>query len=138
MVNRGDPYPQEVAATVQGVMEEIGHTHPYRLVWQSKVSLVCVLWRGVGPLEHITINYHNMTSLKIKYKCVHNIAILFSYDFKNIQAAVLKLTVSLLKLIAQSVHACVCVCVCVCACVCLCLCLLLSVGWSIAMAEPTN
>ena len=38
VVNRGDPYPQEVAATVQGVMEEIGHTHPYRLVWQSKVS----------------------------------------------------------------------------------------------------
>ena len=37
VVNRGDPYPQEVSATVQGVMEELGHTHPYRLVWQSKV-----------------------------------------------------------------------------------------------------
>ncbi len=40
VVNRGDPYPQEVAATVQRVMEEIGHTHPFRLVWQSKVSVV--------------------------------------------------------------------------------------------------
>lgn len=38
VVNRGDPYPQEVSATVQGVMEELGHTHPYRLVWQSKVG----------------------------------------------------------------------------------------------------
>ena len=37
VVNRGDPYPQEVSATVQGVMEKLGHTHPYRLVWQSKV-----------------------------------------------------------------------------------------------------
>ncbi|CAI8026534.1 Ferrochelatase, mitochondrial [Geodia barretti] len=38
VVNRGDPYPQEVGATVQYVMEELGHTHPYRLVWQSKVG----------------------------------------------------------------------------------------------------
>ncbi|GFN82398.1 ferrochelatase [Plakobranchus ocellatus] len=38
VVNRGDPYPTEVAATVQRVMESIGHTHPYRLVWQSKVG----------------------------------------------------------------------------------------------------
>jgi ferrochelatase len=38
VVNRGDPYPQEVAATVQNVMEELNHSHPYRLVWQSKVG----------------------------------------------------------------------------------------------------
>lgn len=38
VVNRGDPYPQEVSATVQYVMEGLGHTHPYRLVWQSKVG----------------------------------------------------------------------------------------------------
>ena len=38
VVNRGDPYPQEVAATVQSVMGELGHCNPYRLVWQSKVS----------------------------------------------------------------------------------------------------
>lgn len=38
VVERGDPYPQEVAATVQRVMETLGHSHPYRLVWQSKVG----------------------------------------------------------------------------------------------------
>ncbi|XP_061211600.1 ferrochelatase, mitochondrial [Neopsephotus bourkii] len=38
VVNRGDPYPQEVGATVQRVMEELQYSHPYRLVWQSKVG----------------------------------------------------------------------------------------------------
>lgn len=37
VVNRGDPYPQEVGATVQRVMDRLGHCNPYRLVWQSKV-----------------------------------------------------------------------------------------------------
>lgn len=38
VVNRGDPYPAEVAATVQRVMEALDHSHAYRLVWQSKVG----------------------------------------------------------------------------------------------------
>lgn len=38
VVDRGDPYPYEVAATVQRVMEELNFSHPYRLVWQSKVG----------------------------------------------------------------------------------------------------
>ncbi|XP_076820094.1 ferrochelatase, mitochondrial-like [Clavelina lepadiformis] len=38
VVNRGDPYPAEVAATVSRVMDKIGHTNSYRLVWQSKVG----------------------------------------------------------------------------------------------------
>ncbi|XP_064596077.1 ferrochelatase, mitochondrial-like [Liolophura sinensis] len=38
VVNRGDPYPYEVGATVNRVMEKLGHSHPYRLVWQSKVG----------------------------------------------------------------------------------------------------
>uniref|UniRef100_A0A1B6KI31 Ferrochelatase n=1 Tax=Graphocephala atropunctata TaxID=36148 RepID=A0A1B6KI31_9HEMI len=37
-VNRGDPYPGEVGATVQLVMQELGHCNPYSLVWQSKVG----------------------------------------------------------------------------------------------------
>ncbi|XP_076060462.1 ferrochelatase, mitochondrial [Oratosquilla oratoria] len=37
-VNKGDPYSAEVGATVQLVMKELGFTHPYRLVWQSKVG----------------------------------------------------------------------------------------------------
>ncbi|XP_017288435.1 ferrochelatase, mitochondrial [Kryptolebias marmoratus] len=38
VVNRGDPYPQEVGATVQRVMERLGHCNPFRLVWQSRVG----------------------------------------------------------------------------------------------------
>lgn len=38
VVNRGDTYPQEVAATVAGVMRELGHKYAYRLVWQSSVG----------------------------------------------------------------------------------------------------
>ncbi|XP_063997839.1 ferrochelatase, mitochondrial isoform X4 [Pogoniulus pusillus] len=38
VVNRGDPYPQEVGATVQRVMEKLNYSNPYRLVWQSKVG----------------------------------------------------------------------------------------------------
>ncbi|TNM92410.1 hypothetical protein fugu_019422 [Takifugu bimaculatus] len=44
VVNRGDPYPQEVGATVQRVMERLGHCNPYRLVWQSKVGPMA--WLG--------------------------------------------------------------------------------------------
>lgn len=38
VVNRGDPYPQEVAATVQRVMEMLNFSNQYRLCWQSKVG----------------------------------------------------------------------------------------------------
>lgn len=38
VMNRGDPYPAEVGATVQLVMQELNYCNPYRLVWQSKVG----------------------------------------------------------------------------------------------------
>ncbi|XP_002159643.1 ferrochelatase, mitochondrial [Hydra vulgaris] len=38
VVNRGDPYPQEVSATVQSVMEMLKFRNQYRLCWQSKVG----------------------------------------------------------------------------------------------------
>ncbi|CAD5115478.1 DgyrCDS4447 [Dimorphilus gyrociliatus] len=38
VVDRGDPYPAEVAATVWKVMEALNFSHSYRLVWQSKVG----------------------------------------------------------------------------------------------------
>jgi len=38
VVNRGDQYPQEVAATVQRVMHELGFSNKYLLTWQSKVG----------------------------------------------------------------------------------------------------
>ncbi|KAK3718517.1 ferrochelatase hem15 [Vermiconidia calcicola] len=38
VVNRGDPYPAEVAATVWAVQQRLGRKNPYRLVWQSQVG----------------------------------------------------------------------------------------------------
>ncbi|KAK3990111.1 putative mitochondrial precursor ferrochelatase [Cladorrhinum sp. PSN332] len=38
VVNRGDPYPAEVGATVHAVMQRLGHSNPYRLCWQSQVG----------------------------------------------------------------------------------------------------
>jgi ferrochelatase len=38
VVNQGDPYPAEVAATVFAVMQQLKFSNPYRLVWQSQVG----------------------------------------------------------------------------------------------------
>lgn len=38
IVNRGDPYPAEVAATVDRVMNYLQFKNPHRLVWQSQVG----------------------------------------------------------------------------------------------------
>ncbi|PNS17461.1 ferrochelatase [Sphaceloma murrayae] len=38
VVNRGDPYPAEVAATVHAVQTRLGFSNPHRLVWQSQVG----------------------------------------------------------------------------------------------------
>ncbi|TKA71708.1 hypothetical protein B0A49_04857 [Cryomyces minteri] len=38
VVNRGDPYPAEVGATVMAVMQRLKMSNPYRLVWQSQVG----------------------------------------------------------------------------------------------------
>ncbi|KAL1842897.1 hypothetical protein VTJ49DRAFT_3914 [Mycothermus thermophilus] len=38
VVNRGDPYPAEVAATVHAVMHRLSHTNPWRLCYQSQVG----------------------------------------------------------------------------------------------------
>ncbi|ODA76698.1 hypothetical protein RJ55_07969 [Drechmeria coniospora] len=38
VVNRGDPYPSEVAATVHAVMQRLNFSNPYRLCWQSQVG----------------------------------------------------------------------------------------------------
>lgn len=38
VVNRGDPYPAEVAATVYAVMQRLKFSNQYRLCWQSQVG----------------------------------------------------------------------------------------------------
>jgi len=37
-VDRGDPYPAEVAATVYAVQKKLGFSNPWRLCWQSQVG----------------------------------------------------------------------------------------------------
>lgn len=44
IVNRGDPYTPEVAATVHAVMTKLGFSNPYRLSWQSQVGPKA--WQG--------------------------------------------------------------------------------------------
>lgn len=38
IVNKGDYYPSEVAATVEAVMKLLNYRNSYRLVWQSQVG----------------------------------------------------------------------------------------------------
>lgn len=51
VVNRGDPYVLEVAASVNAVMDQLGHSNPYRLVWQSQVGPSA--WLGMQTGEAI-------------------------------------------------------------------------------------
>jgi protoporphyrin/coproporphyrin ferrochelatase len=45
VIDRGDPYPQEVGATVHAVMRDLGFSHPYLLAYQSEVGPL----RWLGP-----------------------------------------------------------------------------------------
>ena len=45
VIDRGDAYPQEVSASVERVMEGLGHRNPYLLTYQSEVGPV----RWLGP-----------------------------------------------------------------------------------------
>ena len=49
VVNRGDPYVLEVSASVAAVMNRLGHTNPYRLVWQSQVGPSA--WMGPQTID---------------------------------------------------------------------------------------
>lgn len=52
VVNRGDPYPAEVAATVYAVMQRLKFSNPYRLVWQSQVGPSA--WLGAQTSHTVT------------------------------------------------------------------------------------
>jgi ferrochelatase len=51
VVNRGDPYILEVSASVAAVMQRLGHSNPYRLVWQSQVGPSA--WMGMSTVEAV-------------------------------------------------------------------------------------
>jgi len=61
VMDRGDPYPAEVGATVQLVMQELGWSNPFRLVWQSKVGPLPWLKPGteqtIETLHELDIEY---------------------------------------------------------------------------------
>lgn len=85
VVNRGDPYPAEVAATVNGVMSYIGRSNPYRLVWQSKVGPMP--WLGVQTdeaIEGLSKNgYKNILLIPIAFTSDH-IETLYELDLEYI------------------------------------------------------
>jgi protoporphyrin/coproporphyrin ferrochelatase len=45
VIDRGDPYPQEIGASVQAVVQRLGRPNPYLLAYQSAVGPV----RWLGP-----------------------------------------------------------------------------------------
>jgi ferrochelatase len=51
VVNRGDTYPAEVAATVYAVMQRLGFNNRYRLCWQSQVGPSA--WLGAQTSETV-------------------------------------------------------------------------------------
>ena len=52
VVNRGDPYILEVAASVSAVMDRLKNSNPYRLVWQSQVGpSAWILLSEANPAE---------------------------------------------------------------------------------------
>ncbi|ORX39315.1 hypothetical protein BD324DRAFT_619235 [Kockovaella imperatae] len=51
IVNRGDPYTAEVAATVHAVMKKLNFSNPWRLTWQSQVGPKA--WQGPQTVDAI-------------------------------------------------------------------------------------
>ncbi|PHH64625.1 hypothetical protein CDD81_4236 [Ophiocordyceps australis] len=60
VVNRGDPYPAEVAATVYGVMQRLKFSNQYRLCWQSQVGPSAWL----GPQTSTTVEEYTAKGIK--------------------------------------------------------------------------
>lgn len=71
VVNRGDPYPAEVAATVYAVMEKLGFSNQYRLVWQSQVGPSP--WLGAQTQktveEYLKKGQKNLMLIPIAFTC---------------------------------------------------------------------
>lgn len=81
VVNRGDPYPGEVAATCHAVMQRLGHSHPYRICWQSQVGPQP--WLGpqtaTSVEEYIAKGQKNILLIPIAFTSDH-IETLFELD----------------------------------------------------------
>ena len=88
VVNRGDPYPSEVGATVSAVMARLGHRNPYRLVWQSQVGPSA--WLGPQTIDAIKglgkQGHNDQLLVPIAFTSDH-IETLFELDLEYIEEA---------------------------------------------------
>ena len=84
---RGDSYPAEVAATVNAVMEELEHSNPYKLVWQSQVGpspwlgpqtnssikgLAAKGWKNIALVPIAFTSDHIETLFELDTRYIHN------------------------------------------------------------------
>ncbi|KKY24475.1 putative mitochondrial precursor [Phaeomoniella chlamydospora] len=88
VVNRGDPYPAEVAATVHAVMQRLNFSNPWRLCWQSQVGPSA--WLGAQTSDTVN-NYvakgqHDLILIPIAFTSDH-IETLYEIDLEVIHEA---------------------------------------------------
>lgn len=87
VVNRGDPYPAEVAATVASIMTRLGNTNPYRLVWQSQVGPSA--WLGpqtIDAIKGLGKRHNDMLLVPVAFTSDH-IETLFELDLEYLVEA---------------------------------------------------
>jgi ferrochelatase len=85
VVNRGDTYPAEVAATVYAVMQRLGMKNPYRLVWQSQVGPSA--WLGAQTSDtvkgYVEMGHQDLLLIPIAFTSDH-IETLYELDLEII------------------------------------------------------
>ncbi|SCV71806.1 BQ2448_4500 [Microbotryum intermedium] len=87
VVNRGDPYPAEVGATVSAIMTRLGHTNPYRLTWQSQVGPSA--WLGPqtsDAIKGLGKRHNDMLLIPVAFTSDH-IETLFELDLEYLEEA---------------------------------------------------
>ena len=88
VVNRGDTYPAEVAATVWAVMQRLKFSNPYRLCWQSQVGPSA--WLGAQTAdtvqEYVKKGQTDLVLIPIAFTSDH-IETLFELDQEVIHEA---------------------------------------------------
>lgn len=88
VVNRGDTYPAEVAATVYAVMQRLNFTNSYRLCWQSQVGPSA--WLGAQTSdtvqEYVKKGQTNLILIPIAFTSDH-IETLYEVDQEVIHEA---------------------------------------------------
>ncbi|KAI4166370.1 MAG: hypothetical protein LQ342_000260 [Letrouitia transgressa] len=88
VVNRGDPYPAEVAATVYAVMQRLSFSNTYRLCWQSQVGPSA--WLGAQTqdtvIEYVKKGHKDIILVPIAFTSDH-IETLYELDMEVIHEA---------------------------------------------------